>query len=106
MERMFETEGMAVVDNLDPVRALLADLAKDDYVRFKYGKRVDAALKALAQAKGGPDGAALEARLLELLEIVRGKPARGGKKGAGAVAPGAKSAGRAPQASKAPHGAP
>lgn len=82
---------------LDPVKALLGDLAKDDYVRFKYGKRVDAALKLLDQAEVGPDAAAIEARLVDLLEVVRGGKPKA-KKGAGAAAPEGKSAGRAPKA--------
>lgn len=91
--------------NLKPVKALLGDLAQDDYVRFKFGKRVDAALKLIDQAGTGPDAAELEARLLELIELVRG--GKGGrKKGAGAAAPEVKSPRRAPKAEKAPHGAP
>ena len=90
--------------HLHPVRTLLAEMAKDDYVRFKYGKRVDAALKLLEASDGGPDAAAIEARLLEALDLVRGgrtKPARAKKdaaKEAGAPAPEAKSRKRPPQA--------
>lgn len=67
-------------------RTLLHELAMDDYVRFKYGKRIDAALKQLDQQAGAPSTAELEARLLELVDLVRGK-----KKGAGASAPAPKS---------------
>lgn len=82
---------------LDPVKTLLGDLAKDDYVRFKYGKRVDAAVKLLDQADLGPDAAAIEARLVELLDVVRGGKPKA-KKGAGATAPDGKSAGHRPRA--------
>ncbi len=85
--------------NLNPVKTLLADLARDDYVRFKYGKRVDAALKLLDAQSVGPDATELEARLLELLDLVRGGKA-GRKKGAGAAAPEVKSARRTPKAEK------
>lgn len=97
-----------MAQNLDPVRALLGDLAQDDYVRFKYGKRVEAALKLLDQATRGPDTAELEARLLEALDLVRGgKGARGkaAKKGAGAAAPEPKRPARAPKAKGGPDAA-
>ena len=93
--------------NLNPVKTLLGDMAQDDYVRFKYGKRVDAALKLLAQVGGGPDAAELEARLLEVLDLVRGGKGGRGKKGAGAAAPEAKRVRPArPAAAGSPPGAP
>src|SRR5687768_11955565 len=54
----------------DPLRALLADLGADEYVRFRYGKRLDAALRAL-DAHSGLDTAELERRLNAVLELVR-----------------------------------
>lgn len=91
--------------HLTPVKTLLADLAQDDYVRFKYGKRVDAALKSLELLDGGPDPSEVEARLIELIDLVRGgKGAR--KKGAGAAAPEVKSPRRASQAQKIQNVAP
>ncbi len=80
-------------------RTLLHELAMDDYVRFKYGKRLEAALKQLDLQAGGASPAELEVKLLELLDLVRGKPARGAKKGAGESAPAAKSA-RTPREKK------
>ena len=63
---------MPVPASPDPIRALLTELRDDDYVRFKYGKRVDAALKAL-DAQAAVDTRELEARLQAMLELVRGK---------------------------------
>ena len=45
---------MARAKSLNPVRVLLGDMSQDEYVRFKYGKRLDAALKLLDQAADGP----------------------------------------------------
>jgi hypothetical protein len=61
---------------MDPLRTLLNEMRTDDYVRFKYGKQIDATLKAL-DAKAGVDAQVLEARLVELLELVRGKKGGG-----------------------------
>lgn len=83
-------------NQLNPVRTLLGDMAQDEYIRFKYGKRVEAALKALDQATTGPDLGEVEARLVEALEALRG-----GKKGGGASASGPKSP-RKPRATAAP----
>jgi hypothetical protein len=67
---------------MDAIRALLNDMRSDDYVRFKYGKQLDAALKAL-DARAAVDSQVLEARLVELLELVRGK--KGGATGSAAT---------------------
>ena len=77
--------------DLGLTQTLLHELAMDDYVRFKYGKRIEAALRQLDQQAGGASPAELEAKLLELLDIVRGKPARGARKVAGESTPAAKS---------------
>jgi hypothetical protein len=63
---------MPVPTSPDPIRALLTELRDDDYVRFKFGKRVDAALKAL-ETQSAVDTRELEARLQAMLELVRGK---------------------------------
>ncbi|MDB5098412.1 MAG: hypothetical protein JWM80_2833 [Cyanobacteria bacterium RYN_339] len=55
---------------MDKVRALLLELTQDDYVRFKYGKAVEAALKAL-DAQQAVDLRDIEAKLTALLEVVR-----------------------------------
>ncbi|HEY9721507.1 MAG TPA: hypothetical protein V6D47_05810 [Oscillatoriaceae cyanobacterium] len=57
---------------MEKVRSLLEALKADEYVRFKHGKALDAALKEL-EAQSALDAQALEARLLEMLELVRGK---------------------------------
>lgn len=57
---------------MDKLQALLEEMKADDYVRFKYGKRLDAALKTL-EAHAGLDARELEARLIELLDWTRGK---------------------------------
>lgn len=54
----------------DPLRALLLEMRDDEYVRFRFGKRLDAALKAL-DARGGLDAAEIERRLTAVLELVR-----------------------------------
>ena len=68
---------------MEQIKALLSEMRGDDYVRFKYGKQIEAALKAL-DAKAPVETQVLEARLLELLELVRGKkggsPAQAGPK--------------------------
>lgn len=69
---------------MDEIKALLGELRSDEYVRFKYGKQIDAALKAL-EAKAPVEPQVLEARLLEMLELVRGK------KGGTSASPQAKS---------------
>lgn len=56
----------------DVLKALLNDLKQDDYVRFRFGKRLDAALKSLESAPA-PDTAEIEKRLTELLKLVRGE---------------------------------
>lgn len=57
---------------MEQIKALLGELRSDEYVRFKFGKQIDAALKAL-EAKAPVETQVLEARLLEMLELVRGK---------------------------------
>ena len=69
---------------MEAIKALLSDMRADEYVRFKYGKQIDAALKAL-DARAALDAPALEAKLLEALELVRGK------KGGSQASPGTKS---------------
>lgn len=69
---------------MEAVRALLNDMRSDEYVRFKYGKQIDQALKTL-DARAAVDTQQLESRLVELLELVRGK------KGGAAAAAGSKS---------------
>lgn len=69
---------------MEQIKALLGELRSDEYVRFKYGKQIDAALKAL-EAKAPVETQVLEARLLEMLELVRGK------KGGTSASPQAKS---------------
>lgn len=82
---------------MDKLRQLLEDMRSDDYVRFKYGKRVEAAIKALDEQQA-LDAAAIEARLQEVIALVRGEkggsPAKAGskrrqapKKAAGPAAP-------------------
>lgn len=78
---------------MEQIRALLTEMRGDEYVRFKYGKQLDAALKAL-DAKAPVETQVLEARLLELLELVRGK------KGGSSASPQAKSK-RAPTKAQA-----
>lgn len=56
---------------MDKLRELLEEMKADDYVRFKYGKRLDAALKAL-DGQGALDAKELEARLTELLHWAKG----------------------------------
>lgn len=56
---------------MDKLRDLLEEMKADDYVRFKYGKRIEAALKTLEGA-GGIDAKELEARLNELLTWAKG----------------------------------
>jgi hypothetical protein len=65
---------------MDKLRSLLEELKADEYVRFKYGKRLDVALKTL-EAQGALDARELEARLTELLDWTRGKAAKNSKKG-------------------------
>lgn len=93
-----------MAQNLNPVRTLLGDMSQDDYVKFKYGKRVEAALKLLDHVATGPDTVELEGRLLELLDLVRGTKAKAGrgKKGAGASAPEVKRPERARKAETHP----
>lgn len=57
---------------MEKVRTLLEALKTDEYVRFKHGKALDAALKEL-ESQSALDAPMLEARLSELLELVRGK---------------------------------
>ena len=68
---------------MDKVKALLEALRADDYVRFRYGKALEAAAKEL-EARGALDARELERRLAELLELVRGQkggtPASAGPK--------------------------
>jgi hypothetical protein len=54
------------------IKALLQEMRDDEYVRFKYGKAIDAALKAL-DARQAVDTRAVEAKLLEALDALRGK---------------------------------
>ena len=61
---------------MEQIKALLSEMRSDDYVRFKYGKQIDAALKAL-DAKAPIETQVLEDRLSELLELVRGKKGGG-----------------------------
>lgn len=68
---------------MEQIKALLSEMRSDEYVRFKYGKQIDAALKALDKAP--VETQVLEARLLEMLELVRGK------KGGSSASPQAKS---------------
>jgi hypothetical protein len=55
---------------MDKIKALLAELRQDDYVKFKYGKALEAALKQL-DAQQAVDLREVEKRLLALLEVVR-----------------------------------
>lgn len=57
------------------LRTLLEDLKADEYVRFKFGKRIDSVLKAL-ESQASLDIAEVEARLQALLDLV--KTAKGG----------------------------
>ena len=57
---------------MEQLKSLLEELKGDDYVRFKYGKRLDAALKAV-EARQSLDTTALEARLTEALALLRGQ---------------------------------
>jgi hypothetical protein len=81
---------------MDPIKALLAEMKTDEYVRFRYGKQIDAALKAL-DAQSQLDPKALEARLVDMLELVRGK------KGGTPASPGSKSPRSAPKVKQAAH---
>jgi hypothetical protein len=54
------------------IKALLQELRADEYVRFKHGKAIDAALKAL-EGRQSVDTRAVEAKLVEALEALRGK---------------------------------
>lgn len=69
---------------VDAVRALLDELERDDYVRFKHGKALGAARKAL-DARPEVDTTVLEEHLTQALELLRGK------KGAGQAGSGPKS---------------
>jgi hypothetical protein len=69
---------MCEVFSMEKVRSLLTELKNDEYVRFKYGKQLEVALKEL-DTQPSLDVRDVEARLAELLELVRGK-----KGGAGA----------------------
>jgi hypothetical protein len=55
---------------MDKVKAFLAELRQDDYVKFKYGKALEAALKQL-EAQQAVDLKDVEKRLQALLEVVR-----------------------------------
>jgi hypothetical protein len=63
---------MAALNALTKVKALLDELKQDDYVKFRYGKAIENALKVL-ESHTALDPAEIELGLTDLLELVRGK---------------------------------